>query len=194
MVATEDDRLAASLRSFRTHGIAREGLRPSPEEGGWYYEVRELGFNYRLTDFQCALGLSQLERLDEWIAARNEIAGWYRELLADEPGIALPPAAPEGSLHAYHLFVVRVLAGAQTRRRVFEGLRAAGIGVQVHYIPIYRFPYYRDTLGFPQDACPRAEEYYASAISVPIYPGLSRRDVERVVGELTRALADHEPT
>ncbi len=188
IVATEDDRLAERLRSFRTHGIAREQLQPSADEGSWYYEVRELGFNYRLTDFQCALGLSQLDRLDDWIAARNEIAGWYRELLAEESRIALPPSAPDGSLHAYHLFVVRVLAGAAARREVFEGLRAAGIGVQVHYIPIYRFPYYRDTLGYPQDACPRAEEYYAGAISLPIYPALSRADVERVVAELTRLL------
>lgn len=188
MVTTEDDELAARLRSFRTHGIARDDLTPSAEEGSWYYEVRELGFNYRLTDFQCALGISQLERLDEWIAARNEVAGWYRELLADEPRIALPPAAPEGSLHAHHLFVVRVLAGPAVRREVFEGLRAAGIGVQVHYIPIYRFPYFRDKLGCPQDTCPHAEQYYASAISLPIYPRLSRRDVERVVSELTRLL------
>ena len=184
MVTTEDDRLAARLRSFRTHGVAREDLSPSADEGSWYYEVRELGFNYRLTDFQCALGLSQIERLDEWIAERNEIAGWYRELLAEEPRIALPPPAPEGSLHAYHLFVVRVLIGPAVRRDVFEGLRAAGIGVQVHYIPIYRFPYFRDTIGCPQDACPHAEEYYAGAISLPIYPTLSRDDVERVVAEL----------
>ncbi len=188
MVTTEDDELAARLRSFRTHGIAREDLRPSAEEGGWYYEVRELGFNYRLTDFQCALGLSQLRHLDDWIGARNEVAGWYRELLAEEPRVALPPPAPYGSLHAYHLFVVRVLGGAMIRRDVFEGLRAAGIGVQVHYIPIYRFPYYRDTLGHPQDSCPHAEEYYASAISLPVYPSLSRTDVERVVAELTRLL------
>jgi perosamine synthetase len=188
MVTTEDDDLAARLRGFRAHGIAREGLRPSAEEGSWYYEVRDLGFNYRLTDFQCALGISQLQRLDEWIAARNEVAGWYRQLLADEPDIALPPAAPAGSLHAHHLFVVRVLAGPAVRREVFEGLRAAGIGVQVHYIPIYRFLYFRDTLGCPQDTCPHAERYYTSAISLPMYPGLGRSDVERVVAELRRLL------
>lgn len=188
MVTTADDRLAARLRSFRTHGVARDNLQPSSEEGSWYYEVRELGFNYRLTDFQCALGLSQLEHLDEWIAARNQVADWYRELLAEEPRIALPPAAPEDSLHAYHLFVVRILAGSAARRDVFEGLRAAGIGVQVHYIPIYRFPYFRDTLGYPQNTCPHAEEYYASAISLPVYPALSRSDIERVVAELTRLL------
>jgi UDP-4-amino-4,6-dideoxy-N-acetyl-beta-L-altrosamine transaminase len=189
MVTTENDDLATRLRSFRTHGIAREELQPSPEEGSWYYEMRELGFNYRLTDFQCALGLSQLQCLDEWIEARNEIAGWYRELLAEDSRLALSPSAPHGSLHAYHLFVVRILAGPSVRRAVFEGLRAAGIGVQVHYIPIYRFPYYRDTLGYPQDTCPHAEDYYASAISLPMYPSLGRKDVERVVAELRRLLS-----
>lgn len=188
MVTTENDDLADRLRSFRTHGIAREELKPSPDEGSWYYEMRELGFNYRLTDFQCALGLSQLQRLDEWIEARNKIADWYRELLADDPRIALPPSAPPGSLHAYHLFVIRVLAGPTVRRDVFEGMRAAGIGVQVHYIPIYRFPYYRDTLGYQQDTCPRAEDYYASAISLPVYPSLDRDDVEWVVTELRQLL------
>lgn len=188
VVTTEDDALAERLRRFRTHGIARRDLQPSAEEGSWYYEVQELGFNYRLTDFQSALGISQLRRLDEWIAQRNEIAGWYREMLAEESRIALPPAAPQGSLHAYHLFVVRVLAGASKRREVFEGLRTAGIGVQVHYIPIYRHPYYRDTLEYPQDSCPNAEEYYAGAISLPMFPGLGRTDVERVVAELTRLL------
>ena len=93
-VATEDDELAARLRLFRTHGITKEGDRPSATEGAWYYEMQALGFNYRITDFQCALGLSQLQRLDEYIAARNRIAERYRELLADEERIALPPAAP----------------------------------------------------------------------------------------------------
>lgn len=189
VVTTEDDTLAERLRRFRTHGIARNGLQPSADEGSWYYEARELGFNYRLTDFQSALGISQLKRLDRWIAERNEIAGWYRDLLAEEPRIALPPAAPDGSLHAYHLFVIRVLAGAAERRAVFEGLRSAGIGVQVHYIPIYRHPYYRDTLGYPQGACPNAEGYYAGAISLPMFPGLSRGDVERVVDRLTAQLS-----
>lgn len=187
MVTTEDDALASALRSFRTHGIVRDGVQPCAEEGGWYYDVRELGFNYRITDFQCALGLSQLERLDESIAARNEIADWYRDLLEEDSRVALPPAAPPGSLHAYHLFVVRVLGGAAVRHEVFEGMRAAGIGVQVHYIPIYRFQYYRE-LGYPQDTCPSAEEYYWSAISLPVFPTLVRRDVERVVGELTQLL------
>jgi perosamine synthetase len=188
LATTEDDALAERLRLFRTHGITKQGISPGEHEGGWYYEMQALGFNYRITDIQCALGLSQLERLDEWVARRNEIAALYRELLADEERIALPPAAPAGSLHGHHLFVVHVRAGAAARLSTFDALREAGLGVQVHYIPIYRLPYYRDVLGVPQDACPHAEEYYWGAISIPMYPTLSDADVRRVVDDLQRGL------
>lgn len=188
LVTTEDDALAARMRVFRTHGISREGLDPGPTDGPWYYEMQHLGFNYRLTDIQAALGRSQLTRLDRWVGRRNEIARSYREWLGDDERIELPPAAPEGSLHAYHLFVIEVRAGAEKRRRVFEALRAAQIGVQVHYIPIYRFPYYRDTLGYPQEGFPASEAYYAGAISLPIFPAMTDADVDRVVGTLRAAL------
>ena len=186
-VTTEDDALAERLRAFRTHGIVRDAA-PPPGEGAWFYDMAALGFNYRLTDVQSALGIGQLQRLDEWIADRNGVAERYRELLGDEPRIGLPPSAPEGSLHGYHLFAVHVRAGAEARLRAFDHLRAAGIGTQVHYIPIYRFSYYRDVLGAPQDACPEAERYYAGALSLPVYPGLTARDQERVARELRAAL------
>jgi UDP-4-amino-4,6-dideoxy-N-acetyl-beta-L-altrosamine transaminase len=189
VVTTEDDELARRLRLFRTHGITRDGIEPGPTDGGWYYEMQALGFNYRITDFQCALGLSQLSRLEGWVARRNEIARAYRELLAGEERIELPPEAAAGSLHGHHLFVIRVRAGAEARLRAFERLRAAGIWVQVHYIPVYRLRYYRDTLGYPQDECPVAESVYAGAISLPIFPAMRDSDVERVVGELGKALA-----
>jgi UDP-4-amino-4,6-dideoxy-N-acetyl-beta-L-altrosamine transaminase len=188
LATTEDDELADRLRLFRTHGITKQGISPGEHEGGWYYEMQALGFNYRITDIQCALGLSQLERLDEWVARRNEIAALYRELLADEERIALPPAAPAGSLHGHHLFVVHVRAGAAARLSTFDALREAGLGVQVHYIPVYRLPYYRDVLGVPQDACPHAEDYYWGAISIPMFPSLTDADVHRVVDDLQRAL------
>lgn len=188
LVTTEDDEYASRLRAFRTHGIVREDLQPGPFEGGWYYEMRQLGFNYRITDVQCALGMSQLTRVPEWIERRNSLADRYRAALAGEDRIALPPAAPAGSRHAYHLFVIRVLAGAEARLRTFEALRAAGIGVQVHYIPVYRLPYYRDTLGMPQDECPATEEYYAGAITLPLFPSMADEDVDRVVEELGRSL------
>jgi UDP-4-amino-4,6-dideoxy-N-acetyl-beta-L-altrosamine transaminase len=187
--ATEDDELAARLRRFRTHGIEREHTSPSPTDGPWYMEMQDLGFNYRITDFQCALGLSQLRRLDDWVARRNEIAARYRERLGGDERLSLSPAAPAGSLHGHHLFVVGVRAGAQARLDVFNGLRAAGIGVQVHYLPVYRMPYYRDTLGVAQDACPHADAYYDGAISLPMFPGLTDADVDRVATELQRLLA-----
>lgn len=189
MVTTEDPELARRLRPFRMHGITRERTRPGPHEGGWYYEMQALGFNYRVTDFQCALGLSQLARLNGWVARRNELAAVYRELLGAEERIELPPAASAGSLHGYHLFPIRVREGAEARHRVFEALRDGGIGVQVHYIPVYRLPYYRDTLGYPQDACPNAEALYKGLISLPMFPAMTGGDVERVVKELDRALS-----
>lgn len=188
MVTTEDSELAGRLRLFRTHGITKEGIGPGPLDGGWYYEMQALGFNYRITDFQCALGLSQLSRLRGWVERRNVVAARYRELLAAEDRVELPPEAPPGSLHGYHLFPVRIRAGAAARLEAFELLRAAGIGVQVHYIPVYRLPHYRDTLGYPQDACPHAEELYSGLVSLPMFPALTDADVERVVEELGRAL------
>jgi UDP-4-amino-4,6-dideoxy-N-acetyl-beta-L-altrosamine transaminase len=188
LATTEDDELCERMRLFRTHGITKHGISPSPEEGRWYYEMQALGFNYRITDVQCALGLSQLERLDAWVGRRNEVAERYRELLADEDRITLPPAAPDSSLHGYHLFVIHVRDGAAARLQTFDGLRAAGLGVQVHYVPVYRLPYYRDRLRAPQDDCPNAEAYYWGAISLPMFPGLSDDDVRRVVDDLQRAL------
>lgn len=184
VATTQDADLAARMRLFRTHGITHEGVQREPDEGAWRYDMLDLGLNYRITDFQCALGLSQLGRLGDWVARRNAIAARYRELLDGDERIALPPAAPAGSLHGYHLFVVHVAGGMAERKRVFEALRAAGIGTQVHYVPVYRLRYYRETLGVAQDDCPHAEAYYAGALSMPMYPGLSDADVERAVDTL----------
>lgn len=187
-VATEDDDLARRLRLFRTHGITKEAMSPGPTDGGWYYEMQSLGYNYRITDIQCALGLSQLRRLDDWVVARNRIADAYRELLGEEKRIELPPSDSSGGLHAYHLFVIRIRAGAKARLSTFEALRAAGIGVQVHYIPVYRLPYYRDVLGYRQDGYPVTEKVYSGAVSLPMFPAMSMSDVRRVVNELKTAL------
>ena len=172
-VTTNSPELADALRRFRNHGIER-----LPEVDPWYYEVRTLGFNYRLTDLQAALGVTQLAKLPEMVARRTEIAARYRAGLAGLP-LTLPPAAPEGFGHGYHLFAVRV----PERRRVFDGLHAAGIRVQVHYVPIHHHPVYAD-LGFGPDDLPATEEAYAGLISLPVFPNLTDGDVDRVIAVL----------
>lgn len=172
-VTTNDPDLADALRRFRNHGIVR-----LPEVDPWYYEVRSVGLNYRLTDLQAALGSSQLAKLPELIARRNEIAERYRAGLAGLP-VVLPPAAPAGWYHGYHLFAVQVAE----RRRVFDGLHAAGIKVQVHYVPIHHHPIYAD-LGFGPADLPNTEQVYAGLISIPMFPTLTDDDVDRVIATL----------
>jgi dTDP-4-amino-4,6-dideoxygalactose transaminase len=169
-VTTNDAALAERLRVFRHHGI-----RPAPERGGWAYDVEEIGYNYRLTDLQAALGTSQLRKLSAFVDRRNVLAEQYRSRLARLP-VELPPAAPGGWRHAYHLFPVQV-AG---RRRVFDGLRAAGIGVQVHYEPIYRLSaYHGDPSRFPH-----TEAATSRLLSLPMYPSLTDCAQDRVVTAL----------
>lgn len=190
VVTTDSDVFAERLRSFRTHCIVRGAASGGRLPGPWHYDITELGFNYRITDFQCALGESQLKRLEEFVAGRNRVADRYHELLAGTPGLKLPARASSGDRHAYHLFVIRLTDGHERRLAVAEGLRGAGIGTQLHYIPIYQHSLYA-TLGYGEaDAarCPSAERYYETALSLPMYPGLGDDDVDRVVRELRRLL------
>jgi len=185
MVSTRDAELAERLREFRSHGMVRDPARLREREGGgWHYEQQELGFNYRLTDLQSALGRSQLAKLERFVARRNELAARYRELLADVHELELPPAALPGQRHAHHLFVVRHRAGARARRRLYEGLRERGILAQVHYAPVYLHPWYRETYGYAEGLCPAAEFYYAGCLSLPCFPALSDRELERVVASV----------
>ena len=182
MVVTQDDAVARQLQMLRSHGMNRDPaamLQPEDNAGAWYYEQHVLGFNYRLTDIQAALGTSQLQRLEALHAARVERARRYDTLLAD-----LPEATS-----SWHLYVVEVLAaaGVAPREQVFRRLREAGIGVNVHYIPIHLQPYYR-RLGFRPGQFPAAERYYADALSIPLYPLLTVAQQDRVVAELVRAL------
>ncbi len=187
VVTTDSDELADALRTFRTHGMRPAAASEDPMLGGWHYEIDTLGFNYRITDIQCALGLSQLEHLERFIAARNQIAERYRERLAEVGGISLPAAAPPGDRHAYHLFVVRFLEGPRRRRAVYDALRAAGIGAQLHYIPIPAHALYR-RLGYDMSGLPEAQAYYEQALSLPIFPTMEPTDVDRVVTALQDAL------
>ncbi len=173
MVTTNNPVLAEGLRAFRSHGIDR-----TPTDEPWYYDAAELGFNYRLTDIQAALGSSQLTRLDAFIDRRNEIAITYREQLADLP-VTLPPAAPEGYRHGYHLFAIQVA----NRAAVFNDLRSRGIGVQVHYVPVHHHGVSRD-LVMPTEGYPAADAAYAGLISLPTYAGLTTDDQSSVVAAL----------
>jgi perosamine synthetase len=188
MVSTDDHDLAESLRRFRTHGMTRRDYGRDVMRGGWHYDIDSLGFNYRITDFQCALGEHQLVRLEGFIAARNHIAARYRELLGAVAGLSLPAApAPGGDRHAYHLFVVRFAEGAARRRAAYDHLRARGIGVQLHYIPIPAHGLYR-SLGYTMDGLDATQAYYEQALSLPIFPTMADDDVIRVVRELRHAL------
>jgi UDP-4-amino-4,6-dideoxy-N-acetyl-beta-L-altrosamine transaminase len=187
MITTNDDALAKRLRLLRTHGITRDPLSMVHEsEGPWYYEQVELGYNYRITDIQCALGISQLRRLDEFVARREVFASRYDVLLADLP--VRPLARREGRASGWHIYVVNLEPEVgRSRRRVFDALRAAGIGVNVHYIPVHLQPYYRE-LGFAPGDFPQAEAYYASALTLPLYPAMTDADQDAVVAALRGAL------
>ncbi|HHQ4738486.1 UDP-4-amino-4,6-dideoxy-N-acetyl-beta-L-altrosamine transaminase [Aeromonas veronii] len=181
-VTTRDQVLADKLRLYRSHGITRDPqalLMPSP--GEWYYEQQLLGFNYRLTDIQAALGLSQLSRLDQFITQRRELARRYDALLSLLP--VQPLQQSNNRQSGYHLYVIQVAE----RDQVFARLRAAGIGVNVHYIPIPAQPYYRG-LGHDPAGYPGAQAYYQGAISLPLFPALTLSEQQQVVDALEQAL------
>jgi dTDP-4-amino-4,6-dideoxygalactose transaminase len=177
-VLTNEPAVHARVLQFRSHGMVYEQSRLSRNEGPWYMEMQGLGYNYRMTDIQCALGRSQLRKLPGFLSRRRAIAARYDRELASVAGLELP-GRRQGAESAWHLYVVRV-SDATRRRAFFETLRGRGIGVQVHYLPVYRHPYYQD-LGYADGLCPRAEDFYARAVSLPIFPGLTDGDIERVI-------------
>lgn len=186
-VVTDDEELADRAARFRTHGITRDPSVMERDDGPWHYEQHDLGFNYRLTDVQAALGRSQLRHLAEFIVRRRVIAAKYLEAFADVEALSLP-FVRDGVEPGWHLFVVRV-ADASLRRPFFDRLRAMGLGVQVHYIPVHHHPYYRD-LGFRRVSCPVAENYSARAVSLPIFPRMTDQEVDRVIAAVRRAVTD----
>ena len=185
LATTQDAGLARKMELARSHGITREPdeMTHAPD-GPWYYQQVTLGYNYRMTEIQAALGLSQLTRLDSFVARRRELAARYTQLLADLP-VTLPAQHPDTN-SSWHLYVIRV--AADRHAAVFDALRGAGVGVNLHYIPVHTQPYYR-AMGFAEGQFPNAEAYYSEAISIPLYAGLSDADQDRVVAELAKALA-----
>jgi UDP-4-amino-4,6-dideoxy-N-acetyl-beta-L-altrosamine transaminase len=188
MALTNSSELATRMRCLRSHGVTRDTARmESPTQEPWYYEQVDLGFNYRMTDVQAALGLSQLRRLDEFLERRRQIARIYDKSLAGLP-LVRPFQHPDTE-SAFHLYVVQVDPGncPVDRRAAFERLRAAGIGVNVHYIPVHTQPYYR-RMGFRGGMYPAAERYYMHALSLPMFVGLSDADIGTVVSALRESL------
>lgn len=190
MALTNSSELAQKMELLRSHGITRDPSLMSREpDGPWYYQQIALGFNYRMTDIQAALGSSQFQRVDEYVATRQRLARRYDEMLAGLP-VTSPPRNQD-SLSAVHLYVIRIAADAfrKSHRDIFISLRERGIGVNLHYIPLHTQPYYR-ALGFDKVEFPEAEQYYKTAISLPLYSSLSEPDQDRVVATLRAVLEE----
>jgi perosamine synthetase len=188
MVVTSRDELVERMRRFRNHGIDRDHLRRA-KEGAWAYDVVDLGMNYRLSDLQCGLGISQLQRLDAWLARRREIAARY-DTAFDGSVPAQPLAVRPGVGHAYHLYVLRLDTERLSvgRDRVFDALRAEGIGVNVHYAPVHLHPLYRERLGTEPGMCPVAEDAGSRILSLPMFPAMTDDDVDDVIEACRKVL------
>jgi UDP-4-amino-4,6-dideoxy-N-acetyl-beta-L-altrosamine transaminase len=186
MVATNDAELALRLRRFRNHGIERE---VRERQVTWRQDMVSYGFNYRLTDLQSALGLSQLRRLDNRLERREEIAGQYQEALAPLPEVRVAPTRT-GTRHAWHLYPLRLNRERlrEDRERIFQALRAENIGVSVHYLPVHLHPYYRERLGTKPGQCPAAEAAFERLITLPLFPGMSDGDVADVIAAVEKVI------
>lgn len=177
MVMTGHEELYHRLLLLRSHGIEKDASLLERQEGPWYYEQQQLGYNYRLSDIQCALGISQMQKLDSFLEMRRRLADRYHEAFADCRDVIIPQQL-EGTESGWHLYIIQV--PHHDRKKVFEKLREKGIGVNVHYIPVYRHPYYR-AHGYADVYCENAEKLYRNMISLPIYPMLSFQEQDRVI-------------
>lgn len=192
MTLTNCDELAAQMRLLRSHGITRDAVEMTHEpDGPWYYQQISLGFNYRMTELQAALGLSQMQRLDTYVAHRNELAKRYTQLLSTLP-VDMPWQHPD-SYSAYHLFIIRLRIKEirKTHLQVFERLRKFGIGVNLHYIPVHTQPYYQ-LMGFNVGDYPKSELFYQEAITLPLHPGLSHPEQDYITNSLQEVLDDRD--
>lgn len=182
-VTTDDPEYARRMRLFRNHGIDSDHYQRE-KEGSWVYNMVDLGYNYRLTDFQCALGLNQLSKLDAWIGRRCEIAARYDAAFENMPGIT-PLTGEPGVGHAFHLYVVRV--PKHERERIFKYLRDDGIGVNVHYRPVHLHPFYRERFRTAPGMCPEAERAYEEIITLPVFPAMTDAMVDTVIASVNKA-------
>jgi len=182
MITTSDDALADRMRIMSLHGISRDAWKRFSAEGSWFYEITAPGYKDNMTDVASSLGIHQLAKADDFWKARSERAAWYTELLADVPEIATPPLLSHVQ-HAWHLYVIQVQPERLTinRNQFIEKLNAAGVGTSVHYTPLHMHPYYRDVWGYRPEDLPVAWNAYQRIISLPLYPRLSRSDVEKGV-------------
>ena len=190
MALTNDEQLVKRMRLLRSHGITStaEDMQPRPPEELWNYQQIALGFNYRMTDIHAALGVSQMQRLDEFITKRHDIAKRYDQMLSGLSVVV--PWQHQVSYSSYHLYVIRLKLDEinKTYCEVYEAFHDAGILVNLHYIPVYRQPYY-EKMGFRVGYCPEAEQYYSEAISIPMYPGLTEAEQYHVVNILRKAIS-----
>ncbi len=180
MIVTDNEEFYKKMVLFRSHGITRDEAMMTRNDGPWFYQQFELGFNYRITDIQCALGCSQMKKLDRFLAKRKEIVLRYNEAFADCENIVTPYQLPETE-SGWHLYIVQVKNC--DRKQIFEALRDKGIGVNVHYIPVYMHPYYQEH-GYKDVHCKNAEEVYSHIISLPLYPGLTEEQQNYVIDTL----------
>lgn len=184
VIVTDSAEYYEKLKRFRSHGIIKHNL--SRDEGPWYYEMVDLGYNYRMTDLQAALGISQMDKLDRFIERRREIANMYNEAFKTMDSVILPMQL-EGTQSGWHLYILQLKLDKlkRSRREIFESLRAENIGVHVHYIPVYWHPYYQK-LGYRKGICPKAERWYEQALTLPIFPKMTNEDVNDVIEAVKR--------
>lgn len=186
IITTNSEMFYEKLKLFRSHGISKTPY--AIEQGDWYYEMTELGFNYRMNDIQAALGLSQMHKIDGFIERRRDIAALYNEKLSTIPGVILPKQL-EKTESGWHLYMIQLDEKVLTksRREIFDEMRALNIGVHVHYIPVYWQPYYQG-LGYERGLCPKAEKWYEQALTLPVFPGMTDEDIGDVVRALEKAI------
>jgi len=187
-ITTDDDKLATKLRMLRTHGIDKSARERFGPDAGYAYDMKLLGRNYRITDFQCALGISQMKKLDRFIKRRKELVGRYNSKLAGTKGITIPYVAPYIE-SAWHLYTILLDKGIN-RDKVFSAMRKRGIGTNVHYIPIYKFTYYRERFGFRDSDFPVTEDIFSRILTLPLYPAMKDEDIETVVNALKESIIE----